>query len=70
MDRDSGRSRGFAFVTMDNDAEGQAAITALGGKQFEGRALTVRKAEPKPAAAHRRRRRRRRRTWAGRARDH
>jgi cold-inducible RNA-binding protein len=48
MDRDSGRSRGFAFVTMDNDAEGQAAITALSGKQFEGRALTVRKAEPKP----------------------
>jgi RNA recognition motif-containing protein len=48
MDRDSGRSRGFGFVTMDNDAEGQAAITALNGKPVEGRALTVRKAEPRP----------------------
>jgi RNA recognition motif-containing protein len=48
MDRDSGRSRGFAFVTMDNDAEGQAAITALNGKPLEGRSLTVRKAEPRP----------------------
>jgi cold-inducible RNA-binding protein len=48
-DRDTGRSRGFAFVTMNNDAEGQAAITALNGNNLEGRPLTVRKAEPRPA---------------------
>jgi cold-inducible RNA-binding protein len=49
MDRDSGRSRGFAFVTMGSDAEGKAAIAALNGTQQEGRALTVRAAEPRPA---------------------
>jgi RNA recognition motif-containing protein len=48
MDRDSGRSRGFGFVTMRNDAEGQAAIKALNGAQQGGRALTVRVAEPRP----------------------
>ncbi len=47
MDRDTGRSRGFAFVTMDNDGEAQAAITALNGSQVDGRALTVRRAEPR-----------------------
>ena len=45
MDRDTGRSRGFGFVTMTNDAEGQAAIQALNGSQHDGRALTVRAAE-------------------------
>jgi RNA recognition motif-containing protein len=46
-DRDTGRSRGFAFVTMNNDAEAQASITALNGTQVEGRAITVRQAEPR-----------------------
>ena len=46
-DRDTGRSRGFAFVTMTNDAEAQASITALNGTQVEGRAITVRQAEPR-----------------------
>jgi len=48
-DRDTGRSRGFAFVTMADEAGGTAAITALNGTAIEGRAITVRKAEPKPA---------------------
>jgi cold-inducible RNA-binding protein len=46
-DRMTGRSRGFAFVTFSNAAEGQAAITALEGKQFRGRNLTVNEARPK-----------------------
>lgn len=47
MDRETGRSRGFGFVTMTNAAEGAAAIEALNGKDFEGRALRVREAEPR-----------------------
>ena len=35
-DRDTGRSRGFAFVEMPTDAEAQAAITALNGKEYSG----------------------------------
>jgi RNA recognition motif-containing protein len=47
MDRDTGRSRGFGFVTMNNATEGQAAIQALNGADVEGRALRVREAEPR-----------------------
>jgi RNA recognition motif-containing protein len=47
MDRETGRSRGFGFVTMTNAAEGQAAIQALNGKDVDGRALRVREAEPR-----------------------
>ncbi|HEY2123219.1 MAG TPA: RNA-binding protein [Chthoniobacterales bacterium] len=46
-DRETGRSRGFGFVTMGNNAEGEAAIAALHGKQFSGRSLTVNEARPK-----------------------
>ena len=46
-DRETGRSRGFAFVTMPQDAQAQAAITALNGLEFEGRALTVNEARPR-----------------------
>jgi RNA recognition motif-containing protein len=46
-DRETGRSRGFGFVTMGNNAEGEAAIAALHGKQFGGRTLTVNEARPK-----------------------
>jgi cold-inducible RNA-binding protein len=46
-DRMTGRSRGFAFVTFSSGAEGQAAITALQGKEFRGRNLTVNEARPK-----------------------
>ena len=40
-DRDSGRSKGFGFVEFANDAEAQAAISALNGKDVGGRSLTV-----------------------------
>lgn len=45
-DRDSGRSKGFAFVEMSTDEEAQKAITALSGQELEGRALTVNEARP------------------------
>jgi cold-inducible RNA-binding protein len=47
QDRMTGRSRGFAFVTMGAAAEGEAAINALNGKQVQGRALTVNEARPR-----------------------
>jgi cold-inducible RNA-binding protein len=46
-DRMSGQSRGFAFVTMGNRNEGQAAISALEGQAVDGRNLTVNEARPK-----------------------
>jgi cold-inducible RNA-binding protein len=45
-DRETGRSRGFGFVEMANDNEAQAAIDALNGTNFQGRALTVNEARP------------------------
>ena len=47
MDRDTGRSKGFGFVEMDNDQEAQAAIAGLNGQQSGGRSLTVNEARPK-----------------------
>ena len=46
-DRMSGESRGFAFVTMGNRHEGQAAIDALEGHSIDGRNLSVSEARPK-----------------------
>src|SRR5256885_3138037 len=46
-DRDTGRSKGFGFVEMSNDAEADAAIAALNGQQHGGRALTVNEARPR-----------------------
>jgi cold-inducible RNA-binding protein len=43
-DRDSGRSRGFGFVSMPNDDEAEKAMAALNGKELGGRALTVNEA--------------------------
>ncbi len=48
QDRDTGRSKGFAFVEMPTSAEAQAAIGALNGKEFDGRAVTVNEARPRP----------------------
>ena len=48
-DRDTGRPRGFAFVTMTSDSEAQTAITALDGKELDGRTLKVSESRPKPA---------------------
>ena len=47
MDRDTGRSRGFAFVEMSNSGEADKAIAALDGSQLGGRALKVNEAKPK-----------------------
>jgi RNA recognition motif-containing protein len=46
-DKYSGRSKGFGFVEMDNDAAGKAAIEALNGKEVQGRPLRVNEARPK-----------------------
>lgn len=46
-DRETGRSRGFAFVEMPNQAEAEAAIKGLNGKEWNGRALTVNQARPR-----------------------
>lgn len=46
-DRDTGRSRGFAFVEMPNDSEADRAITALNGANHGGRTLNVNEARPK-----------------------
>ena len=46
-DRDTGRSRGFGFVEMANDAEGQRAIAAINGTDLDGRTLNVNEARPK-----------------------
>ena len=47
MDRESGRSRGFAFVEMANADDGKAAIEALDGQENEGRNLRVNEAQPR-----------------------
>jgi len=50
-DRDTGRSKGFAFVEMSTDAEAQKAIQELNGKDMEGRPLTVNEARPQKKKA-------------------
>ncbi len=47
-DRDTGRSRGFAFVEMSDGSQADQAIAALNGADFGGRALNVNEARPKP----------------------
>ena len=46
-DRETGRSRGFGFVEMATNEEGQAAIQQFNGKEFNGRNLTVNEARPR-----------------------
>lgn len=46
MDRETGRMRGFAFVTMGTDAAAQAAIAGMNGKALEGRPIVVNEARP------------------------
>jgi len=58
MDRMTGKSRGFAFVTMENKAEADAAMAALNGKEVNGRTLNVnearaREARPRPHGGNR-----------------
>jgi RNA recognition motif-containing protein len=47
LDRATGRSRGFAFVTMATDDAAQAAVGAMNGRELKGRALTVNVARPR-----------------------
>jgi cold-inducible RNA-binding protein len=47
MDKFSGRARGFAFATMNTQEAATAAIQALNGKDWKGRALTVNEARPR-----------------------
>ena len=53
MDKMTGRSKGFGFVEMSSDAEAQAAIAALNGREHSGRALTVNEAKPRPEGGSR-----------------
>ena len=46
-DRDSGQPRGFGFIEMSVDSEGNAAINGLNGKDLDGRSLNVNEARPK-----------------------
>jgi len=46
-DRETGRSKGFGFVTMGSDEQANAAIAAMNGKEVGGRALTVNEAKPR-----------------------
>jgi len=52
-DQFTGQSRGFGFVVMPNDAEGNAAINALNGKELKGRPLKVNEARPREGGERR-----------------
>jgi len=45
--RDSGRSKGFGFVEMDNDDEAKEAISSLDGEEIDGRSIKVNEARPR-----------------------
>ena len=49
MDRDTGRSRGFAFVEMGSEADAEAVMQELDGKEVDGRALRVNEARERKA---------------------
>jgi RNA recognition motif-containing protein len=46
-DRDSGRSKGFGFVEFADSSQANAAMSAMNGKEIDGRALTVNEARPR-----------------------
>jgi cold-inducible RNA-binding protein len=50
-DRDTGRSKGFGFIEMSDDAAAAKAIEQLNGKEVSGRALTVNEARPKESGS-------------------
>jgi cold-inducible RNA-binding protein len=51
-DRDTGRSKGFGFVEFASNEEGKAAMTALDGKEVDGRALKVNEARPQERSGY------------------
>ena len=53
MDRETGRSKGYGFVEMPNDAEALAAIEDLNDSDFEGSQIVVKKANPSPGGDRR-----------------
>ncbi len=53
MDRETGRSKGYGFVEMPNDAEGLAAIEELNESELEGSQIVVKKANPSPGGDRR-----------------
>ncbi|MEE9372027.1 MAG: RNA-binding protein [Saprospiraceae bacterium] len=53
MDRETGRSKGYGFVEMPNDAEALAAIEELNESDFEGSQIVVKKANPSPGGDRR-----------------
>jgi len=46
-DRETGRAKGFGFITMNDDSAAQSAIEELNGKEFDGRTLRVNEAKPR-----------------------
>ena len=54
MDKFTGRSKGFGFVEMPNDDEGQNAINGLNNSELDGRNIVVKKAEPRERRDNRR----------------
>jgi len=48
IDRETGRSKGFAFVEMDSEDSARNAVSSLDGQEFEGRSLRVSEAKPQP----------------------
>jgi RNA recognition motif-containing protein len=48
-DRETGKSKGFAFVEMENTEDAQAAMSALNGSEFMGRQMVIKEALPKKA---------------------
>ncbi len=54
MDRETGRSRGFGFVEMENSSAANAAIQALNGAEVDGRSLKVNEAKPREPREQRR----------------
>ncbi|MGC9360472.1 MAG: RNA recognition motif domain-containing protein [Anaerolineae bacterium] len=55
-DRETGRSRGFGFVTLANDDEAMAAIEQMDGMDLDGRRIRVNEAQPRPGGPARSRR--------------
>jgi len=51
MDRETGRSRGFGFVSFANEADAEAAAAAMNGREIDGRPVRVNPAEEKPAGS-------------------